>query len=61
MFDNMRGNIRMVEVYGFETEIGSVYAHDIVAYMPKSVGGWIVIPMADRSAHLVNVIRSTLV
>jgi len=29
MFDNMRGNTRMVEVEGDFTEIGSVYAHDI--------------------------------
>lgn len=28
--DNMKGNIRMAEVEGFYTEIGSVYAHDIV-------------------------------
>lgn len=29
--DNAKGNIRMAKVYGFETEIGSVYAHDIVS------------------------------
>lgn len=27
--DNKRGNIRLAEVEGFYTEIGSVYAHDI--------------------------------
>lgn len=31
MFDNAKGNIRMAEVEGIFTEIGSVYAHDIVA------------------------------
>jgi hypothetical protein len=31
MFDNAKGNTRMVEVEGFVTEIGSVYSHDIVA------------------------------
>lgn len=31
--DNMRGNTRMAKVYGFETEIGSVYAHDIVLWL----------------------------
>ena len=31
MFDNMKGNTRMVKVYGLYTEIGSVYAHDIIA------------------------------
>ena len=30
MMDNMRGNIRMAEVEGMYTEIGSVYAHDII-------------------------------
>lgn len=29
--DNMNGQTRMAKVYGFETEIGSVYSHDIVA------------------------------
>lgn len=29
MVDNARGNIRIAKVYGFETETGSVYAHDI--------------------------------
>lgn len=31
MYDNKKGTIRMAEVEGFETEIGSVYAHDIIA------------------------------
>ena len=31
MFDNMKGNTRMVNVYGLYTEIGSVYSHDIIA------------------------------
>ena len=29
IMDNMRGNIRLAKVYGFETEIGSIYVHDI--------------------------------
>jgi len=29
IMDNMKGNTRMARVYGFETEIGSVYSHDI--------------------------------
>lgn len=28
--DNMKGNTRLAKVYGYETEIGSVYSHDIV-------------------------------
>jgi hypothetical protein len=30
VMDNLKGNIRMCKVYGYETEIGSVYSHDIV-------------------------------
>ena len=29
IMDNMRGNIRLAKVYGLETEIGSIYVHDI--------------------------------
>jgi|TARA_R100000742_G_C4187544_1_gene20673 hypothetical protein len=29
MMDNKKGNIRMAKVYGYATEIGSIYAHDI--------------------------------
>ena len=31
MMDNKRGNIRMAEVEGLYKEVGSVYAHDIIA------------------------------
>tara|TARA_R110002012_G_scaffold3884_1_gene18033 strand:- start:487 stop:729 length:243 start_codon:yes stop_codon:yes gene_type:complete len=27
--DNKKGNIRMATVYGFATEMGSIYTHDI--------------------------------
>lgn len=30
IMDNMKGNTRLAKVYGDYTEIGSVYAHDIV-------------------------------
>lgn len=29
--DNAKGTARMATVHGFETEIGSIYAHDIIA------------------------------
>ena len=29
MMDNKKGNIRMAKVHGIETEIGSIYAHEI--------------------------------
>jgi hypothetical protein len=34
--DNAKGNTRLAKVYGFETEMGSVYSHDIVKV--KSLG-----------------------
>ncbi len=39
MRDNARGNIRMAEVEGMYTEIGSVYAHDIFSAV-DDVGAW---------------------
>lgn len=33
MYDNKKGNIRMVKVYGLYIEIGSVYAWDIVGVL----------------------------
>lgn len=35
MADNRKGNIRMAEVEGIVTELGSVYAHDIVYAWPN--------------------------
>jgi hypothetical protein len=37
--DNMKGNTRIATVYGFETEMGSIYTHDIVAYKDAN-GVW---------------------
>jgi len=34
--DSKKGNIRVAEVEGYVTEIGSIYAHDIIA---ATVGG----------------------
>lgn len=40
--DNAKGNTRMAKVYGFETEIGSVYSHDIVlAQSPIDGKSWV--------------------
>ena len=32
IMDNKRGNIRLAEVHGLYTELGSIYAHDIEVY-----------------------------
>jgi hypothetical protein len=36
--DNMKGNTRMATVYGWETEMGSVYSHDIIAKLSGQDG-----------------------
>ena len=41
MKDNLRGKIRMVEVEGIYTEIGSVYAHDIVVVLDVANAQWV--------------------
>jgi len=54
MKDNKNGNIRMCEVEGLYTEIGSVYAHDIVAAQKDEV--WRHIEYTDAQKKL----RSTV-
>jgi hypothetical protein len=39
MMDNRKGNTRVAKVEGYVTEMGSVYAHDIVAYQDAE-GNW---------------------
>lgn len=40
MADNMKGNRRMVDVFGIEREIGSVYSHDIIAVWNNKWNDW---------------------
>lgn len=35
-----RGVTTLCRVYGFETECGSIYTHDIVAYKDPATGNW---------------------
>ena len=37
IMDNMKGNTRLAKVYGFETEVGSVYSHDIMRVLRNDV------------------------
>jgi hypothetical protein len=41
MEDNMKGNTRMAKVFGYETEIGSIYAHDVMAVLVE--GDWVAV------------------
>ncbi len=50
MYDNKNGNIRMAEVEGLYTEIGSIYAHDIVAAQKDEV--WRHIEYTDKQNKL---------
>lgn len=48
MEDNRKGNIRMATVEGVCTEMGSVYAHDIVSVMIGA--GWQPVTTNDKQA-----------
>ena len=50
MFDNKKGNTRMAEVEGYETEIGSVYSHDITKVLVN--GQWETVE--DRKSTRLN-------
>ena len=52
MKDNARGNRRMVEVEGIYTEIGSVYAHDIVGVLDVELGQWMQIEYTPSQLKL---------
>lgn len=46
--DNKKGNIRLATVHGIYTEMGSIYAHDIVAAYPQAGGRFLVVPSASQ-------------
>ena len=35
-----RGTTTVCQVYGFETECGSIFSHDIIGYKDKVTGDW---------------------
>jgi hypothetical protein len=54
MMDNKKGNIRLAKVYGLYTEIGSVYAHDIVSYQKPAPNedGMVLVPIEHTASQL---------
>ena len=48
--DNMRGNTRLAKVFGDFTELGSVYAHNILHYRSGTDTGWL--PVQHTSAQI---------
>ena len=59
MRDNMRGNTRLAEVEGFYTEIGSVYAHDIVLVRgPDEDEDWIKVAHTPAQIKLRGIVEA---
>ena len=59
MMDNKRGNIRMAEVEGMYTEIGSVYAHDIATVKgPADI--WVVVEHTKAQIKLRATVEAIL-
>lgn len=54
MLDNKKGNIRLAEVEGIFTEIGSVYSHDITHCMTEIGGDWVKVNHTDSQKELKN-------
>lgn len=55
IYDNKKGNVRMAEVEGFYTEIGSVYSYDIVHAL---VGGnWLRVEHTPEQLRLKALVR----
>ena len=52
MFDNKKGNTRTAEVEGYETEIGSVYSHDIKKVLVN--GQWETVEHTPEQLKLKN-------
>jgi len=48
MYDNKKGNIRMAEIQGLHTEIGSVYAWDISHVHDQDSDQWVEIELTDK-------------
>ena len=50
--DNRKGNIRLATVYGFCTETGSVYAHDIVAHRVAGTAQWVPVTQTAQQSKV---------
>ena len=40
VMDNKKGNTRLLEVHGWENDLGSVYSHQIIGWFDESQGTW---------------------
>ena len=57
--DNRLGAVRMAEVYGDFTEIGSVYSHDIISYLDPG-SGWVRVEYTKAQDKLRAKVNGTL-
>jgi hypothetical protein len=55
MSDNAKGNTRIVLVEGMYTELGSVYAHDIVAVQVEDK--WVKVEHTDSQKRLMSKVK----
>jgi len=56
LVDNARGNTRMANVEGYVTEIGSVYAHDIVE--ANIADAWVSISHTPQQHKMKQAVRT---
>ena len=59
MMDNKRGTVRFAEVEGFYTEMGSVYAHDIVAV--ETPDGWEAVEHTEKQRALRETVNALFI
>lgn len=56
MMDNMRGNTRVVDVEGWEHEMGSVYAYDIE--FAQVDGKWVKLEHTEKQLELKKLVNA---
>lgn len=57
VWDNARGNTRVVNVEGWETEAGSVYSHDIEYVKPTPDSDWVKVEHTEKQLKLKEMVN----
>ena len=50
--DNLKGNARLCKVFGEYTELGSVYAYDIMQYFDTIKQGWFHVEHTEKQLQV---------
>ena len=58
MADNMKGNIRVAQVFGYETETGSIYSHDIAGVQDPATLRWLPVEYTPAQLKLRKQVES---